>query len=145
MKCTLHIDPKREEEVLIYARGESLLTDALQKLCREEAVPLMGYRGEEIRPLEVNTVSCFMTESGKCYAVTEEGKWQVKLRLWQLEELLGEDFLKINQSCLANISRIKRFRVSFGGSLLVTFACGYEDYVSRRQLKQVKERMGIVK
>ena len=67
------------------------------------------------------------------------------LRLWQLEELLGEEFLKINQSCLANVSRIKRFRASFGGSLLVSFACGYEDYVSRRQLKQVKERMGMVK
>lgn len=145
MKCTLHIDPQREEEVLIYAREESPLTEAILRLCKEGTAPLLGYREDEIRPLEVNTVSCFMTEGGKCFAVTEEGKWQVKLRLWQLEELLGEDFLKINQSCLANISRIKRFHASFGGALLVTFVCGYGDYVSRRQLKQVKERMGIVK
>ena len=145
MKCTLQIDPQREEEVLIYAREESFLTEAILRLCREEPAPLLGYREGEIRPLDMNTVSCFTTEGGKCYAVTEEGNWQVKLRLWQLEELLGEEFLKINQSCLANVSRIKRFRASFGGSLLVSFACGYEDYVSRRQLKQVNERMGMVK
>lgn len=50
MKCTLQIDPQREEEVLLYAREESFLTDAILRLCREEPAPLLGYREGEIRP-----------------------------------------------------------------------------------------------
>lgn len=50
MKCTLQIDPQREEEALIYAREESFLTEAILHLCREEPAPLLGYREGEIRP-----------------------------------------------------------------------------------------------
>ena len=65
------------------------------------------------------------------------------LRLYQLEELLPSDFLKINQSCLVNIEKIKRFDSSIGASLRVMLDDGDRDYVSRRQLKTVKERLGL--
>ena len=54
-----------------------------------------------------------------------------------------EGFVRINQSCLGNVRRIARFDASIGGSLMVTFENGHRDYVSRRQLKTVKERMGM--
>jgi len=38
---------------------------------------------------------------------------------------------------------IKKFDVSFGGALTVIFKNGYTDYVSRRQMKIVKERIGF--
>ena len=38
---------------------------------------------------------------------------------------------------------IDRFNASIGETLLVIFKSGYKDYVSRRQIKNVKERMGI--
>ena len=56
---------------------------------------------------------------------------------------LGTDFIKINQSCIANIRQIQRFDTSFSGTLRVIFKNGYTDYVSRRQLKAVKERLGL--
>ena len=51
--------------------------------------------------------------------------------------------MKINQSCLVRVDKIKRFHSSIGGSLMVTLEGGYRDYISRRQLKIVKERIGI--
>ena len=63
----------------------------------------------------------------------------------ELEEKLPLDFVKINQSCLANIKKIERFSASVGGSLKVIFKNGHTDYVSRRQLRTVKEKLGIVK
>ena len=84
-----------------------------------------------------------MVEEGKTYAVTEKGKYLLKLRLYQLEERLGEDFLKINQSCIVNVDMIESFKTSLGGSLMVTLKGGFRDYVSRRQLKTVKEKIGF--
>ena len=60
-----------------------------------------------------------------------------------IEEMLDESFVKINQSCLGNVKKIARFDASIGGSLMVTFRNAHRDYVSRRQLKTVKERMHI--
>ena len=63
--------------------------------------------------------------------------------LMVLEILSKSLFIKINQSTVANITKIERFETSIGGSLSVRFKNGYRDYVSRRNLKKIKERMGI--
>ena len=60
-----------------------------------------------------------------------------------MEKKLPENFVKINQSCIANIDKINRFDASFSGTLKLIFKNSYTDYVSRRQLKTVKERIGI--
>ena len=86
---------------------------------------------------------CFTVEESRVYAITKSGKWQLKCRLYNLEESLPQSFVKINQSCIANIKMIHRFDTSLSGALAVRFKNGYCDYVSRRNLKTVKERLGL--
>ena len=84
---------------------------------------------------------------GSAGAVTlrnlQKHKYLIKKRLYQVEELLDLSYIRINQSCIANISKIKKFNVTFNGFLKVVFENKYEDYISRRELKNVKERAGI--
>ncbi len=143
MKCTTIIDPAREEEVLIYAHQKTARTDEIEAFVTSGDTALFGYRGNEILKLSLSAVFCFAVRDGKVFAVTESGEWLMHERLYMLEEKVGGNFLKINQSCLANMKRIKKFDVTFGGALAVIFGNGYRDYVSRRRLTAVKERMGI--
>jgi DNA-binding LytR/AlgR family response regulator len=146
MKYTLHIDPDREEEVIIHARARTSEVDALIGCIDRMDTELLGYGdGGQILPLRPGEVCCFTVEEGRVYALTDEERLAVRLPLYAIEEMLSEDFVRINQSCLGNIRKIARFDASIGGSLMVTFENGYRDYVSRRQLKTVKERMGIKK
>jgi DNA-binding LytR/AlgR family response regulator len=146
MKYTLHIDPDREEEVIIYARERTSEVDALLGYIDRMDTELLGYGdGGQILPLRPGEVCCFTVEEGRVYALTDKERLAVRLPLYALEESLGKSFVRINQSCLGNIRKISRFDASIGGSLMVTFENGYRDYVSRRQLKTVKERMGIKK
>ena len=146
MKYTTVIDPRREEEVIIHAKKKTREIDELESYLDRMSAERMGY-GEDgqIVPLRPAEVHCFIVEDGKVYALTDTGKLTVRLPLYAFEEMLSEDFVRINQSCLGNVRRIARFDASIGGSLMVTFENGHRDYVSRRQLKTVKERMGIKK
>ena len=63
--------------------------------------------------------------------------------MYELYELFSDRFIYINQGCLANIKYIDSFDASFSGSLIVIFKSGHKDYVSRRQVKNIKERLGI--
>lgn len=138
MKCTIMIDKNREEEVIVYAHGHSALTQQIEQLV---SVDWIGYEGQTATRLSLADVVCFAVESNRVYAMTTQKKWLIKQRLYQIEEQLPEHFVRINQSCLANIRQIERFEVSFGAALTVIFRNGYRDYVSRRQLKTVKERL----
>lgn len=143
MKCRIIIDPHREEEVLVYAHEKSALVQQIAQLVTDEEVALVGYRDKEAFPLTPSEVVCFTVEDGKVFAVTDHGTLWVKCRLYQLEERLPDGFVKINQSCIANIRRIARFDASLGGTLTVIFQNGQRDYVSRRNVKKVKERLGL--
>lgn len=143
MKCTLIITDDHEEEVVIYAREKTQLIEDIENLIKDNAFELIGYSGYEAVNLRTDEVVCFLVEEGKVYAITDKDRFRLKCRLYQLEEALPEDFVKINQSCIANIKKIERFDTSVSGTLLIKFKNGYKDYVSRRQMKAVKERFGL--
>lgn len=142
MKYQLTIDPDREEEVLVYAKAPSALTEAIERLVKAPT-ELIGYGEEYMIPLSGEEVCCFIAQEHKVFAILPKERLLIKSRLYQLEEGLAKDFIRINQSCLANCKKIRRFEADIGGSLKVIFEGGYADYVSRRQLKIVKERFGI--
>lgn len=143
MKCTLIITDEHEEEVIIYARERTKLTNDIEVLVCGSVPELIGYKENEVVKLNSDLISCFTVEGNKVYALTDSEKLQIKLRLYQLEEMLPDTFVKINQSCIANIRKIERFDTSVSGTLLIKFKNGYKDYVSRRQMKAVKERFGL--
>lgn len=142
MKHTTHVDPSRKEEVVIYAKRRTREITALEAYVEQMGTELMGYGAEgQMVPLRPAEVHCFIIEDGKVYALTEKEKLLVRLPLYAIEETVGEGFVKLNQSCLGNLRKIARFDASIGGTLMVTFQNTHRDYVSRRQLKTVKERM----
>ncbi len=143
MKYKLLIDPEREEEVIVVAHEKSELCDRIEALVIGDTKELLGYTEGEIEILDPQKTICFFVEGGHVWARTDRGSYQLKERLYQLEERFSGAFLKINQSCLVNVKKIKRFETSIGGGLAVIMEGGYRDFISRRQLKSVKERIGF--
>ena len=143
MKLQIVIDSNRDEEIIVYAHNKSPLVVEIEELVNSRSVDLIGYAENETVKLNLNDIYCFFTEDNKVYALTENEKYRLKSRLYQLEENLNNNFVKINQSCIANIRKIDRFKATVGGSLTVIFKNGHVDFVSRRNLKNVKERLGL--
>lgn len=144
MKCFTFIDKNEEERVIIYAKERTSLVDEIEKLVNSTGVSLVGTLDDSSSIINPCDVTCFMVENNKIYALIEDKKYQLKERLYQLEDMpFNEFFVKLNQSCFANIKKIKEFKSSIGGSVMVIFQNGYKDYISRRELKNVKERIGL--
>ncbi|MDY6141110.1 MAG: LytTR family DNA-binding domain-containing protein, partial [Bacilli bacterium] len=136
-------DEKREEEVLIYAQKRSSLVDEIERLVESNNLTLKGTKDDKIIIINPLDVTCFISQNNKVFALIGEEQYKIKERLYQLEEMMDENYIKINQSCLANIKRIDRFSSSLGGAIMVLFDNGYKDYISRRELKKFTERMGL--
>ena len=143
MKCEVIIDEGCEERIVIYARENNRLIEQIRQLAACTETELIGYSGKEAVKLEPMDIYCVTVVNGKVYAICERERFLLKERLYQLEEKLPEFFVKINQSALANTKKLLRFDASISGTLKLTFQNGYTDYVSRRQVKMIKERMGI--
>lgn len=143
MKVTTILDSTREEEVVIYAHERNELVEEIERLASRKTAELVGFCGDAAVVLDYAKVSRFTVENGKVYATVGENRYLVRQRLYQLEQQAPSTFVKINQSCLANIKYIARFEAAFSATLRVVFKNGDADYVSRRNLKQIKERLGL--
>ncbi|MBQ3057538.1 MAG: LytTR family transcriptional regulator DNA-binding domain-containing protein [Clostridia bacterium] len=143
MKVNVFIDKNHEEEIQIFAHEKTALIEKIEELVNDFSIEIIAYNDKEIVRLNLDDIYCFITESNKLFAITEKEKLLVKSRLYNIEEKLSCDFIKINKSCIANIKKIDRFNASISGTLEVKFKNSYTEYVSRRSIKAVKERLGL--
>jgi DNA-binding LytR/AlgR family response regulator len=143
VKWSLFINKEKEEEILIYAHEENDLVKDIISLVALQDKTINGIYNDEIQLITPSLVSCLISENSKVYALINDKKYLIKKRLYQMEEMMDESFLKINQSCLVNRKKIVKIQASIAGSLMVILDNGYKDYVARRELKNIKQRMGL--
>lgn len=146
MKFFLEINKEKEPSVTVVCGGITKAVEQIEKICKtegEEQKIIYGYCEDEIYPLQLSQITRFFTLDGKVWVSAEGKKMTVKQRIKDLEQIVDEGFLKINQGCIVNVHKIKKFDVSIGGALKIVFKDGESDYVSRRELKNVKRRFGI--
>ena len=97
MKCTVILDKTREEEIIIYAHKTTPLIDEIERMSKNDTAKLVGYLRGEIVKLDMQEIYCFTIDSGKLYAICENEKFLIKAKLYAVEQMLDNSFIKINQ------------------------------------------------
>ena len=143
MRFKLIVDKDKDEEVVATVHERSGLIDEIEALVLKYAGSdrIPGYTEDDIKMLSFAEIECVTVLDGKTYAIdTHNRRYRLKLRLYELEQLLPSSFIRINKSTLANENRLDRFAVTYAGSVDAVFKCGYTEYVSRRCFAQIKRR-----
>lgn len=143
MKYITTINKNIEEKVEIFAHKRSKLVEQIETLCENDEIQIFGYYEDEKHLLDINNIQRIFVEGDKLIASVETKHYRIKSRLYLIEEIVGNNFIKINQSCLVNKHFIKCFKSSWKGSLFIELKNGEKDFISRRQTKTVLERMGL--
>ena len=143
MKFTLILDKDKDEELVATVHSRTGLIDEIEELILKhtgsDRIP--GYTEDDIKMLAITDIECVTVLDGKTYAIDSKNKrYRLKLRLYELEQLLPSSFIRINKSTLANENRLDRFAVTYSGGVDAVFKCGYREYVSRRCFAQIKRR-----
>ena len=143
MKFTLIINKDAPEEVTVTAHQPSELTEQIESLVRnhENKDRIVAYTEDDMLILKFSQIECITILDGKTYIIDDKGKhYRLKLRLYELEQMLPSYFIRINKSSFANENRIKKFAATFSGAVDAVFMCGYREYVSRRCFAAIKRR-----
>ena len=143
MKYKLIIDEEQDEKIIIYAHEKNKLVYEIEELIKSYEYKLIGHTNNISLPINLTDVSSFYTKDNKVYANVLGKPYSLNLRIYQIEEIVNSSFIKINQGCIVNINKISNFETSLGGFVKVNLKDGFSDYISRRELKNVKRRMGL--
>lgn len=142
----LNIDKECREEVIANVHERTPLINEIERLVMTESVTdqLPGYTDDEITMLDIHEIEYFLVEDEKTFAIVQNGRrYQIRKRLYELEELLPADFVKISKSAIANRKRIVKFKVQLSGAVDAVFESGNTECISRRCFAELKRRYGL--
>ena len=146
MQIEVKIDDTCKEPKMIIVTDR--MTDEIHQLLKQlsENSPQMiaGFRGDVVTILAQDEIIRIYAETGRVLAVTDSGEYSIRLRLYELEERLERNhFVRISNSEIINLRKVKEFDLSFAGTICVTLTNGTSSYVSRRYVSKIKQVLGI--
>ena len=134
-----------ETKILITTKKMTAEISSLIKRMSEDNKQLMaGFQNDILELLKLEDLIRIYSESGKIYAVTNKGTYSLRLRLYELEDrLIGSSFVRISNSEIINLQKVKNFDLSLTGTICVTLTNQTVTYVSRRYVSKIKKILGI--
>ncbi|MDK8181349.1 LytTR family DNA-binding domain-containing protein [Paenibacillus sp. UMB4589-SE434] len=136
-------DDYEETTVTIHAKAWSEeLAVLMNKLQSPASKRLMGIEEERSILLDPADIDYIFAESRKVFASVEQRKIELKMKLYEVEELLTPlQFMRFSKSVIGNIDLIDRFELAFNGNLCVYFKSGSKEYVSRSYVNALKQQL----
>ena len=146
MKIEVKVDAACEETTVVICTNK--VTDEIQQLVRKlsQDAPqvIVGFREEDAVLLAEEEIQRVLTEGGKVFAETADGRFALRLRLYELEERLdAKRFVRISNAEIVNLSWIRGSDLSFAGTICVRLKGGAVTYVSRRYVAKIKQVLGL--
>lgn len=146
MQIEIKID-ETYEEIKVTIETEKITEEVntiIEKLRDTEPKIIVGTKDGRVQILEEENITRIYSEDKKVFAISNKEKFTVRLRLYELEETLDKkSFVRISNSEIINVKKVKDFDLSFTGTICVTLLDGTKTYVSRRYVGKIKQLLGV--
>ena len=146
MQIEIKIDENyREPKIIIMTdKMTDEVNDIVKKLSVEQPQLIAGFKDDSVQVLDPSSIYRVYAQSGKVFAETNKGNYLLRLRLYEAEERLEKlSFVRISNSDIINLKKVKSFDLSFAGTICITLSNGTVTYVSRRTVSKIKKLLGI--
>lgn len=146
MEIEIKIDETVKEPKIIVVTDKMTeeVSQIIKRLSEDGEKTIAGFQDGIAKVLEPDTLFRVYASNGKVLAQTSHGEYQLRLRLYELEQRLdGHFFVRISNSEIINLKKVKGFDLSFAGTICVMLSNGTVTYVSRRYVAKIKKILGI--
>ena len=144
MKLELNIDEKVKETLVVVSANK--IDKEVQNLINYieySSEYLIGIVEDKASIIDIGEIIRVYIEDRKTFVVTLKDKYVVKKKLYEVENMVTRNFIKISQSEIANIKFIKNLDFSNTGTIVIKYKNSDISYVSRRMIKEFKLKLGI--
>ncbi len=140
MEVRLNISPETKDiSIDITAPSRNSEVEQIMKLLNERMYKkVYGIQNHATFIVDLVDIICFYTDDKKVYLKTTSGEFEVKSRMYEIEEnVIDNSFIRISNSVIANINHVKCFDTAQIGNIIVRFDDGSFEYVSKRKIPAV--------
>lgn len=146
MKVNLFVSRDIEEQYADIHTNELTdnITKAMSILESDDSNEMLAVkRGSDIALLEFSEIFMFRVEDKQVNVYTENQEYIIKKPLYQVEETLTSDFVRISKTTIVNLKKIKRVAPSLKGMMFIELKNGLKGNISRKYLPEFKRALDL--
>ena len=119
--------------------------DLLENNCRSIPVTLVREERSTGENYMLGTNLIYYTESidKRTYVYTKEECYETKYRLYELEDMLSTNFLRVSKSLVVNIRKVRSVKSELNGRMTAELLNGERIVISRSYVKDLKRKLGV--
>lgn len=100
-------------------------------------------KGQDIVLLDFEDIFMIRVEDKQTKVYTEDKDYLVKKPLYQIEENLDSNFVRVSKTTIVNLRKIKRVAPSLRGMMFIELKNGLKDNISRKYLSDFKSALDL--
>ena len=100
-------------------------------------------KGQDIVLLDFEDIFMIRVEDKQTKVFTENKDYLVKKPLYQIEESLDSNFVRVSKTTIVNLRKIKRVAPSLRGMMFIELKNGLKDNISRKYLSDFKNALDL--
>lgn len=146
MDIEVKLDPQYTvpKVIVLTDRLTEEINELVARLSEEAPRLVAGFQGDILRLIEPKELLRVYSGDKKVIAVTADGEFTLRQRLYEMEErLAGTKLVRISNSEIINMAKVRSFDLSIAGTICATLSDGTTAYVSRRYVTKIKKILGI--
>ena len=135
------IEPK---VIIVTEKVTDEINDILNALSSKTPEVITGFYNDLAEILSPEDIIRIYAEGGKTFAFAIKKEYILRQRLYELEEQLTKHgFVRISNSEIINLKKVRNFDLSLSGTICVTLSDNTTTYVSRRYISRIKQVLGL--
>ena len=120
------------------------VTKAISILESDDSKDMLAVKkGSDIALLEFSDVYMLRVEDKQVKVYTQNSEYSIKKPLYQVEETLSGDFVRISKTTVVNLKKIQRVAPSLKGMMFIELKNGLKDNISRKYLPDFKNALDL--
>ena len=100
-------------------------------------------KGQDIVLLDFEDIFMIRVEEKQTKVYIEDKDYLVKKPLYQIEENLDSNFVRVSKTTIVNLRKIKRVAPSLRGMMFIELKNGLKDNISRKYLSDFKQALDL--
>ncbi|TFJ91852.1 LytTR family DNA-binding domain-containing protein [Lentibacillus salicampi] len=146
MKVNIDIDEKHTEPSITIKASEwsEELEEITAIIKRKNRQRLFGIESDQTVLLDPNQIDYVYAEKRRVFACMSNRHVEIRMKLYEVADVLAPyDFMRFSKSVIGNLNQIERFELSFNGNLCVYFHSGNKEYITRKYVTPIKDRLAM--
>ena len=144
MKIKFNIDENfQEEKAEFWLKKMTIKISRIAKELNSKQDFLWCFKDGDAFPVKFSEITLIQVEDEKTKVYATDNVYLYKGRLYQVQNLLPQEFVTVSRGSIINYHQLDHLQIMNNGNIDAILKNKIRVQVSRRRIKELKERLGL--